>query len=45
MTKDKVKKKNLNTFEPYKWKCNTQYVDIKIVEILSQLKNAIELNC
>lgn len=41
MTKDKVKKKNLNTFEPYKWKGNTQYVDIKkkIVEILSQFKN------
>lgn len=39
MTEDKVKKKNLNTFEPYKWKGNTQYVDIKIVEILSQLKN------
>lgn len=37
----KSKKKNLNTFEPYKWKGNTQYVDIKkkIVEILSQFKN------
>lgn len=38
----KSKKETLNTFEPYKWKGNTQYVDIKkkkIVEILSQLKN------
>lgn len=37
----KSKKETLNTFEPYKWKGNTQYVDIKkkIVEILSQFKN------
>lgn len=37
----KSKKETLNTFEPYEWKGNTQYVDInkKIVEILSQFKN------
>lgn len=35
------KKKPWIPFEPYKWKGNTQYVDIKkkIVEILSQFKN------